>query len=252
MPAFVKVLIEGYTNADFFLKTGDEKSCSSVVLVKDKNIIMVVDPGTLLNPQVLISELAKENLKIKDVNFVFVTHSHIDHYRNIGMFPDAKIVEFFGIWQKNNVKDWQEEFSENIKIIKTPGHDYTSLTLLVKTQIGNVVICGDVFWKKDSPEVDVYAQDLEKLYESRNLVLNISDFIIPGHGPMYKVDKEKINRKKISKIMVDNKISIGLCKKCRRPFRKIEDKCLCQEWLCYRCCECESDCDLCNCKHKLK
>jgi len=45
--AEVKVLIEGYTSED----SGQEKTCATVGLVKDKDIIMVVDPGVLERKQ---------------------------------------------------------------------------------------------------------------------------------------------------------------------------------------------------------
>jgi len=51
---------------------------------------MVVDPGNLKNKKILVDALKKEGLTIDDVNIVCITHSHLDHYRNIGMFPGAK------------------------------------------------------------------------------------------------------------------------------------------------------------------
>ena len=45
MTAEVKILIEGYTGIDNL--TGQERTQSTITLVKDKDIIMVVDPGVL-------------------------------------------------------------------------------------------------------------------------------------------------------------------------------------------------------------
>lgn len=186
--AEVKILVQGYTSTDSSAaEGGDEKTCATITLVRDKNIVMVCDPGVLDSQQILIDALAKEGLTINDVNYVFITHSHIDHYRNIGMFPNAKTLEYCGIWTGERVEDWKENFTEDIKIIKTPGHNYDGLTLLVKTKEGIVAICGDVFWKENYPENDPYASDPEKLKESRQKVLQLADFIIPGHGGMYKV-----------------------------------------------------------------
>lgn len=185
--AKVKVLIPGYTSADSADQEGEEKTCATITLVRDKNIVMVVDPGVLESQQMLIDALEKEGLKVDDVNIVCLTHSHIDHYRNIGMFPKAKTLEFYGVWDKNTVDDWKEQFTEDIKIIKTPGHDKTSITLLVKTNEGVVAICGDVFWKENFPEEDEYADEPEKLKESRKKILEMADYIIPGHAGRYKV-----------------------------------------------------------------
>jgi len=185
--ATVKILVEGYTSA---AKPGEEeRTCPTVTLVRDKDVVMVVDPGVLEDQSILINALKNEGLKLSDVNTVFLTHSHLDHYRNAGMFPDAKVIEFYGIWYKDTVEDRKENITKDIKIIETPGHSYTSLTLLVKTDKGTIAICGDVFWKKDFPKEDAYADDLKKLEKSRKKVLELADYIVPGHAGMFKVKK---------------------------------------------------------------
>ena len=184
--AIVKVLIEGFTNAGSASKGEQEKTCPTISLVRDKNINIIVDPGVLDSQEILTKSLLREGLKINDINFVFITHSHIDHYRNTGMFPNAKIIEYFGIWDRGFPQDLPKKITKDIKIIKTPGHDYTSITLLVKIEKGIVAICGDVFWKEGEPKKDAYAQDLKELEKSRKKVLELSDWIIPGHGPIFK------------------------------------------------------------------
>jgi glyoxylase-like metal-dependent hydrolase (beta-lactamase superfamily II) len=186
MMAEVKVLIKGYTSADSKEQEGEEKTCATITLVRDKDIVMVVDPGILESQQILIDTLKKEGLNIEDVNIVCITHSHIDHYRNIGMFPKAKTLEYYGLWDKNMMDDWKEQFTRDIKIIKTPGHSYDGISLIVNTPKGKIAIAGDVFWKRDSPIKDPYANDLKKLNESRKLILGIADWIVPGHADMYK------------------------------------------------------------------
>jgi glyoxylase-like metal-dependent hydrolase (beta-lactamase superfamily II) len=255
MPAFVKILIEGYTNADSLEETGKERTQPTVTLVKDGGMIMVVDPGVMENQKALIDALEKENLRVKDVNIVCLTHSHIDHYRNAGMFPDAKVLEFFGLWENNICHEWQEQFAPNVKILKTPGHDYTGLTVLVNTKDGIVAVCGDVFWKKDypqDPQDDVYASDSDKLEESRELVMKNADWIIPGHAGIYKNPKEFYTPKKdpTEDQKEDILKKLGTCRKCRNPLQKIQDRCNCRPWLCYHCCECGLDCDNCSCSHK--
>lgn len=124
-----------------------------------------------------------------DIDIVCITHSHIDHYRNIGMFPNAKTLEFFGLWDKNSVSEWSENFTNDIKIIKTPGHNYDGITLLVKTEKGTVAVCGDVFWKENYPERDPYATDDKKLKQSREMIVSSAEYIIPGHAGIYKIKK---------------------------------------------------------------
>ena len=180
----VKILVPGYVG---------EHSCSTITLIQDKDINMIVDPGTLKDKQILIDALKKENLSIDDINLICITHSHMDHYRNIGMFPNVKALDYYGVWDKDEVYDWNKNFSENIEIIKTPGHNYDCITLFVKTEKGIIAVAGDVFWKENYPEHDKYASDMEKLKKSRALVLKKADFIIPGHGDIYEVKKNGNN-----------------------------------------------------------
>jgi len=252
MPAEVKVLIEGYTTADTKAENGEEKTCATVSLIRDKDLVVVVDPGVLESQQILIDALKREGLSLEEVDVVCITHSHLDHYRNIGMFKHAKALDYFGLWNKNICEDWHEQFTPNIQILKTPGHDYTSITLFVKTDDGIIAICGDVFWKENYPKDDIYATDLKKLGESRKLVLEMADWIIPGHAGIYKVDRSKIlEQKKNSAKKEEHKI-FATCRKCRRVMETEHDSCSCRTYLCHYCCECGLDCDLCGCTHKKK
>jgi len=256
MAAEVKILVEGFTNADSVAETGEERTQPTITLVRDGDLVMVVDPGILRDRQILIDALAKENLSVDDVNVVFLTHSHADHYVNAGMFPKAKILEYFGLWNENTVNNWPENFSPNLRILHTPGHDYTGLTLFVDTEEGVVAICGDVFWKKNHPENphdDAYASNPERLRDSREMILETADWIIPGHGPMYKNEKSETPdgyEVKAEQKKEQPKISVQ-CKRCGRQMRQ-KDKCQCRPWLCFMCCECELDCDACSCSHRAR
>ena len=263
MATEVKILVEGVTNADSVVETGEEHTQPTITLVRDGDLIMVVDPGILKNQDILVDALAKENLTVQDVNLVFITHSHFDHYRNIGMFPNAKTLEYFGLWSKDTVENWSENFTPNIQVLHTPGHDYTSLSLLVTMSPeseypGTVAICGDVFWKKSfplEPHDDAYASNPERLKESREMILRTADWIIPGHGGIYKNDKsvelKKEFKKKTEKGSAkDNGSRITItCKKCSAEMKQ-HDKCLCRPYLCFRCCQCGYDCPACGCSHK--
>ncbi|MBN1896910.1 MAG: MBL fold metallo-hydrolase [Candidatus Aenigmarchaeota archaeon] len=182
--AEVKILLEGYASGD----GGDDDSCScsTVTLVRDGDIVMIVDPGTLKDRKLLTDALAKEGLSVDDVSVVFITHSHMDHFRNIGMFPKAKAIDHWGWWSGDEWSECNGKVTEDIEILKTPGHSGGSVTLFVKTSKGIVAICGDVFWKENYPEKDPYATNPAKLEKSRKIVLEKADWVIPGHGPMFR------------------------------------------------------------------
>ena len=254
MSAEVKILIEGYTNADSAAETGEEKTQPTITLVRDGDLVMVVDPGILESQQVLIDALDKEGLTIDDVGVVCITHSHIDHYRNIGMFPNAKTLEYFGVWDKNTFQNWSEQFSPDIQILRTPGHDKTDITLFVTTNDGIVAICGDVFWKENYPQDprdDTFASNPVELGHSREIVLKMADWIIPGHGKMYKTERGQVQEveEMPGATGIKESKTMTVCKKCGRSINK-KEKCLCRPWLCLNCCQCGLDCDLCGCSHK--
>jgi len=188
----IKALIEGWTNADCEKLGQKPTTACTISLIRDKGIIALVDPGELPSQQVLIDALKRENLTKEDITHIFQTHYHVDHTRNTGLFPEnVKVVNEFGVWQEGADEDLEfpNNYSENIKIILTPGHSHDGLSFAVKTDRGLVVICGDVFWKKDFPKFDQYAADMTELEKSRKKVLQIADYIIPGHGNIFKVKK---------------------------------------------------------------
>lgn len=190
--AEVKVLLKGYLMKE---SSSGKGSCSTISLIKDKGIegkdmVMIVDPGTVLAQNLIAEALSAEGLSVLDVTHVGITHGHMDHYRNIGMFSRAKSVDYDGVWdgdvcEYSNKKEIVK-ISDGIVAIKTPGHSHDSITFLVETSRGKVAVCGDVFWKKDYPPDDVFARDKESLTKSREKVLKMANFIIPGHGEEYK------------------------------------------------------------------
>jgi len=86
-----------------------------------------------------------------------------------------------------------------MEIIQTPGHSPEHCSLVVPAEEGIYVIAGDVFWWADDEEqkIDVEKKDdahpaevnMQNLIESRKNILEVADYIIPGHGKTFKVEK---------------------------------------------------------------
>lgn len=191
--ADVKVLVPGYTSA-----ATNGHSCSTVSLVQDKDINMIVDPGTVADQSIITAKLAEHDLTVKDINIVFLTHAHIDHYRNIGMFPNAKSLSRSGWHDKDFWSEGDGKINNNLTYIHTPGHSNDSITLLVKSEMGSeetgsieyiTAVCGDVFWEEGEPKYDKFANDQKILQKSRLQVLKLADYIVPGHADIYQVKK---------------------------------------------------------------
>jgi len=193
--AKIKVLIKGYAKE---LKNGWLAS-STTTLIKSDNNLIIFDPGC--NREKLLKALNIEKLKPEDINFIVLSHGHGDHSFLTGIFKNAKIISFESLlYDKDLLLEFKEDIlGEDIKIIKTPGHCAEHISLIVNTNKGKYAVAGDVFWwvNGDKQIIDVDKEDdshpielnMKKLKESREKLLNIADYIIPGHGEMFKVAK---------------------------------------------------------------
>lgn len=182
----VDVLIEGYVRE---LSDTTWEACSTCTLVTtEKTKHIVVDPGS--NKKFLLAALTKRNLTVEDIDWVFLTHHHLDHAMNVGLFPNAKIIDVECIYTVDHGEVVGETIpGTDIRIIKTPGHEASHASLIVPTSHGTVVVAGDVFWWTEGEEhvldvdkTDAFAIDMTSLKVSRKRVLEIAHEIIPGHG----------------------------------------------------------------------
>jgi len=197
MMAEIKILIKGYVKE----RGGKEFASSTTTLIRENGLNIIVDPG--MNRKLLLASLKKQGLPVSDINYVILTHNHLDHSLLSGIFEKAKIFDQVDIFS------WDGKIASHngkipgtaIKIIKTPGHDMFHCSVLVQTKkFGKVVIAGDVFWWADDEKQktdkeslmkhkDPYVKNKEQLLESRKKILKIADYIIPGHGKMFKIGK---------------------------------------------------------------
>ena len=185
----VEVLLTGYCESDEGGRS--ERACSTVALVRDGDLNVLTDPGSPPDPGVLVKALAERGLSPDDIDVVFVSHAHPDHSRLAGFFPRAAILDFWGRWEGDRLTKGIRVVSEKITVIETPGHSDDSVTLMVETVDGIVAVCGDVFWGSEGPREDVYAVRPDLLERSRSRLLELADYIVPGHGDMYETGRKR-------------------------------------------------------------
>ena len=73
----------------------------------------------------------------------------------------------------------------------TPGHTLDSVSVKVITDQGVVIVAGDTFEKVQDIEDDniwklAGSENEEMQTKSRIEILKFADWIIPGHGPMFR------------------------------------------------------------------
>ena len=197
MMAEIKILIRGYARKE----NDNEFASSTTTLIQESGLNIIVDPG--MNRKLLLDVLKKEGLSTFDINYVILTHYHLDHSLLAGIFENAKILDNGEIysWDGKIESHGGKVPGTDIKIVQTPGHDMFHCSVFAETKkFGKIAVIGDVFWRSDGQEQetdkeslmkheDPYFKDKEQLLESRKKVLEFADFIIPGHGEMFKVKK---------------------------------------------------------------
>ena len=85
------------------------------------------------------------------------------------------------------------ELAKDVSILFTPGHTEDMISVLVNTLKGKVAITGDAIDSEKMSQMDIQPAlcwDLEEFNKSRKKILNIADYIVPGHGDIFKVEKE--------------------------------------------------------------
>lgn len=194
MSTEVFVLFEGYSRTE---KAGKiMKANCTCSLIKSSDLNIIVDTMTPWDKDRLVQKLKDHQLDSSEINFVINTHGHSDHIGNNNLFLNAIHV----VGQSVNKGDEYdlEAFekghyiiSDQVKVIATPGHTLDSVSVEVKADDGFYMIVGDLFEKEeDIKDESIWreagSEDPEQQRNHRQKVLSSADFIVPGHGKMFR------------------------------------------------------------------
>ncbi len=191
----IDILIEGYAK---MTDSGWEASGTTTLITTDSGLKIIADPGA--NRDLLFERLKERGLGLEDIDYVFLTHHHLDHAMTVGLFPQAKVVDQEAIYVQDKAQEGPKMIPDtDITILPTPGHEVGHGILVVPTAQGTVVVAGDNFWwtaeeeqKLDINKQDDFAEDMEILKASRKQVLDLADWVVPGHGKIF--ENKRIDR----------------------------------------------------------
>lgn len=193
------ILVQGYAHPG---KTKDSYIASpATVLIESKGKKILVDPGA--NSTLLLESFKKRHLTPEDIEAIFLSHYHLDHILNIRLFPKHKIYDGEMLWEEDREyqygTDQKPRFIPGtaIEVMATPGHSVEHHSLLVKTDKGMICVAEDVWWWEDGQQKsdtvdqlmkaeDPFMTDAKALKKSRQQILKRADWIIPGHGEMFR------------------------------------------------------------------
>lgn len=161
--------------------------------------------------QALDAALLKIGVDPGDIDTVILTHLHWDHAENNHLFPNAALmcqkIEYESLldpdmtkkgYEMNNVLkfgytliDGDQQIYDGISVVLTPGHTLGMQCVVVDTEIGKVVLTGDLVTLRESlsydpPRFNALLYDdsaLDMMKESLKKILPISGNILPGHDP---------------------------------------------------------------------
>lgn len=191
-PAEVIVLQPGY--AVWQKRLQAQKADGTIILIKSsKNII--VDTGLPKDKETILKKLKANGLTPEKIDYVICTHGDADHISNNNLFPQAVLIVGFDIYHADVATFFQKNFKidDNVTVTAMTGHDERSIGVLVKTINGLVAITGDLFeyeadWKNAKNWI-AFSKQPKQHIKNRAKVWELADYIVPGHGPMFKVAK---------------------------------------------------------------
>ncbi|KAI6206095.1 Beta-lactamase domain containing protein [Aphelenchoides besseyi] len=194
--AYVTILREGIARQT---DINEYVFIASITLIRDDNKVILVDTGlaTDINGR---TDLLTRKLDITppDVNYVILTHAHPDHAGGTNDFLDAYHYQgslmhhrskfnFSELFEKDH-----HQLTQNVHLIRTPGHTPEDVTVLVKNtdKYGTIAVCGDVFITAEDIEHPIMWKPMawsERTQEtSRRRLICEADYIVPGHGKVFK------------------------------------------------------------------
>ncbi len=176
MTAQLDVLAEGYA---------DDRVASTVVLARDADAVIVIDPGMVAHRSAILDPLRALGVTPEQVTDVVFSHHHPDHTLNAALFEHARFHDHWAIYQDDVWTDRPADgfsVSPSVQLRATPGHTAEDITTLVRTDAG-LVACTHLWWSADGPEIDPLAVDQELLERSRAGLLALGpSLVIPAHG----------------------------------------------------------------------
>ena len=162
-------------------------------------------PNITRNARHVTAAFARYDHHLEDVQEIFITHWHHDHFGNIGLFPMAT-VRFAGLNRKRVERTLANfnmsnacaeipagtEWLEGVSILPTPGHNVHHQSLIITWEDLTIVIAGDAIVANPITTTTQFGliTPISNPNGSRTSpwqkLKSVADIIIPGNGPPFE------------------------------------------------------------------
>lgn len=195
---------------DVYMIDGTEKGHIFLIKGKENIIIDTGFPGGLEN---IINEIEKTGVNTKEIEHILLTHHDVDHVGNAKDLKDKtgaklwvskedapyvlgekkrpglkKVIQTIAKYKIPKVDNYyfEDELSQNIKVIKAPGHTPGHVMFLYE----DILFVGDLFRVKERELKEMIGfmnWSQEEYKNSLNMVKDIDfNWICPSHGDPIK------------------------------------------------------------------
>jgi len=175
--------------------------CTST-LIQCGGFRLLVDPP-IADRERMAAELDRRTgLRIADIDAVFVTHEHGDHWAGLAVFPEAQWVAAPAAAEAINamgrcakpVQAVAGRMFDLIDIVPTPGHTASHHSLRFDCEGSSIVVAGDAvmtrdFWAERRGYFN--STDPVQAADTMELLANIARAVVPGHDNWFLTGSEK-------------------------------------------------------------
>ncbi len=168
-------------------------SCTTTY-IEDGAHRIIVDTPNAGEEREFLEAMRAQAIDPAAIDIVVVTHFHPDHVGCLNLFPNAEYVSHHTRWRGAKHRRWEDEalpLTDDVYILKTPGHSEADCSVIASTAEGVVACAGDLWVRSPSDPRILVVRDQALLEASRKRLIGLSKWIIPGHGPMGPSEKAK-------------------------------------------------------------
>lgn len=228
MSSNIDIVLDGY--ADISISQSNRnlmRASGSSCLVRSSGMNILFDTLGPWEKDLLLSKLESLKIHTDDINYLVCSHSHPDHIGNLNLFTKAKqhivgrCVYTEDIYNLDCFKEMGDQtlklsnsgatitcvdqyetlsLDKNLTIEPTAGHTMECVSLIVGNcdHYGTVGLVGDLFEREEDIkneriwiEAGTTVESLQRA--NRNRIYRKVDYILPGHGSLFKTDAKSIS-----------------------------------------------------------